>query len=274
MYTMQPEELYVDTSAVQQGYLPYAVDSPMSLEYTEPPQPSAPSWQPMYAPPPPPSNTRSYTLEGAITPITPPQHVAFPTPPPVNVQRVASPPPMGSLLPPASNSLVKIEPESSPIPPEAGPSNPPAVVPILPVVQKRPRGRPRKNPPHAQPPSPPPTVDYPYPHFPEPSSSSSAPRPEDALMPPMSFPLPTVSAGTSGSDGPMSAFSGRTTTSETATLPAGQAIFRLNMHKDGEGDGAEGRETEKKKPIMACLFCRERKIACGPPPPGGPRRCK
>ncbi|KAI0356790.1 hypothetical protein OH77DRAFT_1360424, partial [Trametes cingulata] len=30
---------------------------------------------------------------------------------------------------------------------------------------------------------------------------------------------------------------------------------------------------EKKKPIMACLFCRERKIACGPPPPGGPRRC-
>lgn len=166
MYTMQPEELYVDTSAVQQDYLPYAVESPMSLEYTEPPQPSAPSWQPMYAPPPPPSNTRSYTLEGAITPITPPQHVAFPTPPPVNVQRVASPPPMGSLLPPASNSLVKIEPESSPIPPEAGPSNPPTVVPILPVVQKRPRGRPRKNPPHAQPPSPPPTVDYPYPPLP------------------------------------------------------------------------------------------------------------
>ncbi|KAI0771299.1 hypothetical protein BD413DRAFT_447802, partial [Trametes elegans] len=35
----------------------------------------------------------------------------------------------------------------------------------------------------------------------------------------------------------------------------------------------EKREPEKKKPIMACLFCRERKIACGPPPAGGPQRC-
>ncbi|KAH9919563.1 uncharacterized protein B0H18DRAFT_866114, partial [Fomitopsis serialis] len=25
------------------------------------------------------------------------------------------------------------------------------------------------------------------------------------------------------------------------------------------------KEPVKKKPIMACLFCRERKIACGPP---------
>ncbi|KAI0767773.1 hypothetical protein C8Q74DRAFT_1204396, partial [Fomes fomentarius] len=38
-------------------------------------------------------------------------------------------------------------------------------------------------------------------------------------------------------------------------------------------EGGEGKESEKKKPIMACLFCRERKIACGPPPPGGPQRC-
>ncbi|KAL6302296.1 hypothetical protein BKA93DRAFT_737140, partial [Sparassis latifolia] len=28
------------------------------------------------------------------------------------------------------------------------------------------------------------------------------------------------------------------------------------------------REPPKKKPVMACLFCRERKIACGPPVPG------
>ncbi|KAI0816836.1 hypothetical protein BC628DRAFT_1334174, partial [Trametes gibbosa] len=56
-------------------------------------------------------------------------------------------------------------------------------------------------------------------------------------------------------------------------LPAGQAIFRLNVPKDGDGDGADGREAEKKKPVMACFFCRERKIACGPPPPGAPRRC-
>ncbi|OJT12207.1 hypothetical protein TRAPUB_11245 [Trametes pubescens] len=275
MYTMPSEELFIDTSSAQQEFPPYTVDSPMSMEYTELPQPPEPSWQPMYAPPPPPSNTRSYTLEGAITPITPPAHAPFPgpAPAPINVQRAASPPPMGSLLPPASGSLVKIEPESSSIPPAPGPANVPAMGAVSSVVQKRPRGRPRKNPPSAQPPSPPPAVDYPFPHFPESASSSSAARPEDALMPPMSHPLPTLSAGTPGSVGPMPGSSGRSTTSETATLPAGQAIFRLNMHKDGEGDGAEGRETEKKKPIMACLFCRERKIACGPPPPGGPRRC-
>ena len=49
-------------------------------------------------------------------------------------------------------------------------------------------------------------------------------------------------------------------------------MFKLNMAL-GDGD-ADGKEPEKKKPIMACLFCRERKIACGPPPPGGPQRCK
>ena len=59
---------------------------------------------------------------------------------------------------------------------------------------------------------------------------------------------------------------------------AGQAIFKLNMTVGGvggvDGEGGDGKEVEKKKPIMACLFCRERKIACGPPPPGGPQRCK
>ncbi|KAI0733335.1 hypothetical protein C8Q72DRAFT_747527, partial [Fomitopsis betulina] len=34
------------------------------------------------------------------------------------------------------------------------------------------------------------------------------------------------------------------------------------------------KEPIKKKPIMACLFCRERKIACGPPDPTSPeQRC-
>ncbi|EPS96933.1 hypothetical protein FOMPIDRAFT_1089631, partial [Fomitopsis schrenkii] len=34
------------------------------------------------------------------------------------------------------------------------------------------------------------------------------------------------------------------------------------------------KEPVKKKPIMACLFCRERKIACGPPDPASPeQRC-
>ncbi|EIW51386.1 uncharacterized protein TRAVEDRAFT_61644 [Trametes versicolor FP-101664 SS1] len=44
------------------------------------------------------------------------------------------------------------------------------------------------------------------------------------------------------------------------------------MH-DSDGDRVKRRSPEKKESIMACLFCRDRKIACGPPPPGGPRRC-
>ncbi|KAJ3490032.1 hypothetical protein NLI96_g1697 [Meripilus lineatus] len=54
----------------------------------------------------------------------------------------------------------------------------------------------------------------------------------------------------------------------------GQAVFKLTPSTipgvtsgiPGVG-GATGKEG-KKKPIMACLFCRERKIACGPPAPG------
>jgi len=41
----------------------------------------------------------------------------------------------------------------------------------------------------------------------------------------------------------------------------GQAIFKLNTPP-------EIKEKPKKKPILACLFCRERKIACGQPLPG------
>ncbi|KAH8080678.1 hypothetical protein BXZ70DRAFT_901342 [Cristinia sonorae] len=41
----------------------------------------------------------------------------------------------------------------------------------------------------------------------------------------------------------------------------GQAIFKLNTPP-------EVKEKPKKKPILACLFCRERKIACGQPLPG------
>ncbi|GJE93153.1 Zn(II)2Cys6 transcription factor [Phanerochaete sordida] len=39
--------------------------------------------------------------------------------------------------------------------------------------------------------------------------------------------------------------------------------------------GAAGPAPSKKKPAMACLFCRERKICCGPPAPESEdRRCK
>ncbi|KAH9922158.1 hypothetical protein B0H21DRAFT_701552 [Amylocystis lapponica] len=47
----------------------------------------------------------------------------------------------------------------------------------------------------------------------------------------------------------------------------GQAIFKLTAAN-------AVKEPAKKKPVMACLFCRERKIACGPPVPGhADQRC-
>ncbi|KAI0783184.1 hypothetical protein C8Q75DRAFT_726413 [Abortiporus biennis] len=56
----------------------------------------------------------------------------------------------------------------------------------------------------------------------------------------------------------------------------GQAIFKLNsvgvVNGNGGDGGSGGGKEEKKKPVMACLFCRERKIACGPPPPGSKDR--
>ncbi|CAL1710350.1 unnamed protein product [Somion occarium] len=42
----------------------------------------------------------------------------------------------------------------------------------------------------------------------------------------------------------------------------GQAMFKLHGAVPPPKD-----QPAKKKPIMACLFCRERKICCGPPPP-------
>lgn len=48
----------------------------------------------------------------------------------------------------------------------------------------------------------------------------------------------------------------------------GQQMFKLTSP-------GTPKEPVKKKPIMACLFCRERKIACGPPDPTSPeQRCK
>ena len=61
----------------------------------------------------------------------------------------------------------------------------------------------------------------------------------------------------------------------------GQAVFKLTpssipgVTSGLSGAGAAAGKEGKKKPIMACLFCRERKIACGPPAPGSPNpRCK
>ncbi|KAI9068177.1 hypothetical protein FKP32DRAFT_1642761 [Trametes sanguinea] len=336
----QHQQLYIDTTPVTpQDYnmLPYGavdaygyIDSPMSvshpdhhfgLRHSSSPRPSL---HPIA--PPPSSQNRSYTLEGAITPISPPSlppPQPHPQPDPQNTNARSSSPPMGSLRPPSrptSGSSVKVERSSSAIPPATGSSasasatpviSPEAPVPATAPLTKRPRGRPRKNPPSARPSSPPPHVDYPFPQFPDnPSSTSSSASPAYAgagkgkapeaggVVPPIAGPVPVITAGTPGASGPMAGSSscsqprshshsdaaaaanvdgnatGKASSSSNVPpgLTAGQGIFRLNMPREGEETAAEP-TGEKKKPIMACLFCRERKIACGPPPPGGPKRC-
>ncbi|THH27103.1 hypothetical protein EUX98_g7091 [Antrodiella citrinella] len=127
----------------------------------------------------------------------------------------------------------------------------------------KPRGRPRKRQNNdAKPTSPPRIVDYPFPKFEEGGSSFSsaspsiptppipdrdtrrviAPKPEAPVQPPPVLSMDEIPI-------------------PDAESKPGQAIFKLNTPP-------EIKEKPKKKPILACLFCRERKIACGQPLPG------
>lgn len=180
-------------------------------------------------------NNRSYTLEAAITPVSPP-----PAPPPL---APAPRPVMGHL--PIPEDLLPSEMPAVPSQAHAhahaqqplAQAQPPAH-PEQPV--RRPRGRPRKHPPLTRA-SPPPAVNYPFPQFNAHAEPGAAPS--HIAMSLDEVPMPD------NEDRP------------------GQAIFKLNT------PGAP-KEPPKKKPIMACLFCRERKIACGPPVPGScERRC-
>ncbi|OSC99276.1 hypothetical protein PYCCODRAFT_854138 [Trametes coccinea BRFM310] len=339
----QHQPLYIDTTPIkpQEYAIPYGavdaygyVDSPMSVSHHDshfdPRSSCSPGPSLHTIAPPPSSKNRSYTLEGAVTPISPPP---APAPPPhtqphfQNNNTRGSSPPMGSLRPPSrptSESSVKAERSSSTVPPAAGSSasvfatpvvSPNAPAPTASPLAKRPRGRPRKNPPSTRPSSPPPTVDYPFPQFPDNSTSTSLSTSPghngsgkgkaldfagtEGVVPPIAGPVPIITTGTAGASGPMPGSSssskprshshsdppaaangdpnatGKTSSSSNVPpgLTAGQGIFRLNMPREGEESATEP-TGEKKKPIMACLFCRERKIACGPPPPGGPKRCK
>ncbi|OBZ76799.1 hypothetical protein A0H81_02966 [Grifola frondosa] len=193
--------------------------------------------------PPPFQHNRSYTLAAAIAPLSPrspyPESIARHTAE-VSPKREPSPPHMDYLR----------APDEQPVPSTSSSlSAPPA--PSVPA--RRPRGRPRKKPlpvccsrRTAR------SVNYPYPQFP-PLPTPSAPPPfprglQDALTSHVPMSLDEV-AMPDREDRP------------------GQAIFKLNA-------AGAPKEPVKKKPIMACLFCRERKIACGPPVPGGPdQRC-
>lgn len=202
--------------------------------------------------------TRSYTLEGAITPLSPElqQHLALAPSTPAARRETESPPRVGTVLPPTSLlSHPSLSPTSFRFPTASGPSalvqsSPPAVHLSLAQqsFQKHPRGRPRKNRPPRRAGYVGLTVDYPFPQLTTPGSGGKLAKGFDGAVP---------SASTSLSPPP------------PTVMTVSQAMFQLNLALgDGDGKGPE------KKPIMACLFCRERKIACGPPVPGGPRRCK
>ncbi|THG99702.1 hypothetical protein EW026_g2699 [Hermanssonia centrifuga] len=88
-------------------------------------------------------------------------------------------------------------------------------------------------------------------------SESEPPTPST----PVNYPYPDVSCAASHS----SIVIGDETSDFEETR--GQSIFKLDIL----GVPKE----PKKKPIMACLFCRDRKISCGPPLPGQEdQRCK
>ncbi|RPD75781.1 hypothetical protein L226DRAFT_388475 [Lentinus tigrinus ALCF2SS1-7] len=233
--------MFVDSPMSPDGSFPVAMPDMYSV-------PSLHSVRPLPVGP-----TRSYTLEGAITPVSPkPRPASRSTVTLLAKRKSSSPPPMGSLIPPAQRSQTQIQSQaaesptpgsasaSSPQPQPSGSGSSPSAVRDS-AALKRPRGRPRKNPA---------TVST------DPADGQVIPTPPSVPVPvpivnPAPAPPPTM-------DGPT----------------AGQAMFKLDMAvANGEG-GENGKEPEKKKPIMACLFCRERKIACGPPPPGGPMRCK
>ncbi|CAE6374732.1 unnamed protein product [Rhizoctonia solani] len=57
-----------------------------------------------------------------------------------------------------------------------------------------------------------------------------------------------------------------------APVVPSQARERPQPFAQPSPDVEEKKETPPKKPALACLFCRKRKIACGPPPPDSPDR--
>ncbi|CAE6397691.1 unnamed protein product [Rhizoctonia solani] len=57
-----------------------------------------------------------------------------------------------------------------------------------------------------------------------------------------------------------------------APVVPSQARERTQPFAQSSPDVEEKKETPPKKPALACLFCRKRKIACGPPPPDSPNR--
>lgn len=266
-------------------------------------------------PPPRITSTTSYTLMGAVTPVTPvfhgPPPALAPAPPaavqpPAPAQAPVHLPAQGPIQPPTQTQpprqqpvqqqqrpvqqqqqrdprpaprkrvvrpflrpltpppgvlerLLASQPDPEPprpptppaVPREPAPPSVPAAAPQVPaaniaaVPAKRPRGRPRK---HPVPPPPALTKEarYGYPKA-EPGTTSTTERPAKLA---------------------------RTKSGAGAEEIPGQSTFHIaddpmplepkaEEGKDGAKEG-EGKKAEKKKPVMACLFCRERKIACGP----------
>lgn len=204
--------------------------------------------------------SRSYTLDQAVT-LNAPRLPSFPprSPSLAETKRSAS----------TSTSLSEATGSSSGYSASPAPSSKPST-PLSTISTStsssngsaKPRGRPRKrqNTDVSKATSPPRVVDYPFPKFdgsnqnitsglPTPSFDAKriAPKPSEPAHPPPVLSMDEIPI-------------------PDAESKPGQAIFKLNSPP-------EVKEKPKKKPILACLFCRERKIACGQPLPGS-TKCK
>ncbi|KAI0922606.1 hypothetical protein AcV5_009535 [Taiwanofungus camphoratus] len=269
------------TAYIHGHYVPFRGDAPdagsMSFEagpsspYADAPTPHIPAHWPaspacaLHEPCPEFQHHRSYTLAAAITPVQP-----TPAPAAVVCEPQSSRPPMGRLPSPDPDPVPAPAPAHAHAPVPA-PAPQPEVAPVpaaQPNPPKRPRGRPRKKPVDRQaaPSSPRQPVAYPFPQFPAPPARTARPLPPPFTAPGQPLPpLPPARPQTPPPPPPpppvaLSLDEVPLSERDRDGKP-GQAIFKLNA-------AGATREPPKKKPIMACLFCRERKIACGPPVPG------
>ncbi|KAI0071949.1 hypothetical protein K474DRAFT_1668426 [Panus rudis PR-1116 ss-1] len=201
------------------------------------------------------SNSRSYTLESAMTPVTPPtaqssSHVSstdhtLSTSPAPALQLKEEQPRDNGLLSPSRRSADAASPTNS-----------------VPGVSTAKTGRHR------------PALSRVKTSSSDTSSSSSSSSRDSRLE------------SSQSPHAPLSSSSQLSLASIVATTPLGgmdeipipeseakpgQAVFKLHTTTPLPVNDAP----PKKKPIMACLFCRERKICCGPPPPDSPGKpCK
>ncbi|KAJ7252070.1 hypothetical protein B0H12DRAFT_1233955 [Mycena haematopus] len=103
-----------------------------------------------------------------------------------------------------------------------------------------------------------------YPASPLPSSILALPADDDAAPSPSKRARSASSEATSRSPSASASPAASASTSTTASTKSS-----AKSKEAGAKGAAKGKDAGAKKPPLACLFCRGRKIACGPPSGGG-----